>query len=266
MVHPVLLTSTGSSQLGMAGTPVMKSWLQKGLSNIESWQEGIRDTWSRSKCAGISTTGIWLRELTEPDEASTCHSKTNSLKTRALTVQVINKNLGQWLNTHLKNLWRGKGKAPANYARLWSIVKSTPGQIIPREKSPWYPVDKWATSKTRWAMYVARLHNHCGNGNTALCSLCTVKQPVTSNIIKILKCFTTMLLRQTDVAGNNNMILGLHVNCQYFCPMLIKFQFSSQILKKGPISYFIKIYPEKVMLISENRQMDGHDEGEMCFS
>ena len=116
------------------------------------------------------------------------------------------------------------------------------------------------------AMYVARLHNHCVNGNTALCSLCTVKQPVISNIIKILTCFTTMLLWQTDIVGNNNMFLGLHVNHQYFCPMLIKFQFSSQILKKDPTSYFTKIYPEKVMLISENRQMDGHDEGEICFS
>jgi hypothetical protein len=29
-------------------------------------------------------------------------------------------------------------------------------------------------------------HNHCVNGNTALCSLRTVKQPVTSNITKIL--------------------------------------------------------------------------------
>ena len=36
MVHPVLLTSTGSSQLGIAGTPVMKLWLQKGLSCIRT--------------------------------------------------------------------------------------------------------------------------------------------------------------------------------------------------------------------------------------
>ena len=65
-----------------------------------------------------------------------------------------------------------------------------------------------------------------------------------------------MLLWQTDVAGNNNMFLGRHVNHQYFFPMLNKFQFSSQILKKAPTSYFTKIHPEKVMLISENRQMD----------
>jgi len=74
-----------------------------------------------------------------------------------------------------------------------------------------------------------------------------------------------MLLWQTDVAGNNNMFLSLHVNHQYFCLMLIKLQFFSQILKKAPLSYFTKIYPEKVMLISENRQMDGHDEGKCAF-
>ena len=75
-----------------------------------------------------------------------------------------------------------------------------------------------------------------------------------------------MLLWQTDVAGNNNMFLGLHVNRQCFCLILIKFHFSSQILNKDPISNFTKIYPEEVMLIHVNRQMDGHDKGEMCFS
>jgi hypothetical protein len=75
-----------------------------------------------------------------------------------------------------------------------------------------------------------------------------------------------MLLWQTDVAGNNNMFLGLRVNRQYFCPILIKFHFYSQILKKAPISNFTTVYPEEVMLIHVNRRMDGHDKGEMCFS
>ena len=59
------------------------------------------------------------------------------------------------------------------------------------------------------------------------------------------------------------MFLGLNVNFHYFCPMLIKFQFSSHILKKAPTSNFTKIHPEEVTL---NRQIDGHDKGEMCFS
>jgi hypothetical protein len=71
-----------------------------------------------------------------------------------------------------------------------------------------------------------------------------------------------MLLWQTDVAGNKNTFLGLHVKC----PILIKFQFYLHILKKAPTSNFTKIHPEEVMLICVNRQTDGHDKGEMCFS
>jgi len=75
-----------------------------------------------------------------------------------------------------------------------------------------------------------------------------------------------VLLWQTDVAGNNNVFIDLHVNSQYFCPMLIKIQFSSHILKKAPTSNFTKIHSEEVMLICVNRQADGRDKGEMCFS
>lgn len=37
-------------------------------------------------------------------------------------------------------------KLAANYTSVRSTVKSTPGQIIPKEKSLWYPVDKWVSS------------------------------------------------------------------------------------------------------------------------
>jgi len=74
-----------------------------------------------------------------------------------------------------------------------------------------------------------------------------------------------MLLWQTYVAGNYNIFLGLNMNSHYFCLILIKFHFSSQILKKAPTSNFTKIHPEEVMLIRVNRQTDEHDKGECAF-
>ncbi len=54
------ITSIGKCFPGMAGTPVIKSWVTNGLKTTECWQEGVLFTESRSKCIGIKITGIWL--------------------------------------------------------------------------------------------------------------------------------------------------------------------------------------------------------------
>lgn len=58
LVHRVL-TSMGMCTPGIAGTPVMKSWVINGRSTIDLWQEGALSAASRSKCRGKRTTGIW---------------------------------------------------------------------------------------------------------------------------------------------------------------------------------------------------------------
>jgi len=75
-----------------------------------------------------------------------------------------------------------------------------------------------------------------------------------------------MLLWQTDVAGNNNIFLGLNVKCPIFLPDVNQIPIFVTYIKKGPYIKFHKILPEEVMLIRVNRQTDGHDKGEMCFS
>src|SRR5215469_15916690 len=76
----------------------------------------------------------------------------------------------------------------------------------------------------------------------------------------------TMLLCQTDVAGNNNMFLGLHVIWAIFLSDVNQVPlFLTNTFKKAHISNLTKIHPEEALLIFANRRMDGHDVGGMCF-
>lgn len=47
-----------SDDPGIAGTPVMKSLVMKGLKTIDLLQDGVRLVGSLSKCTGINITGI----------------------------------------------------------------------------------------------------------------------------------------------------------------------------------------------------------------
>lgn len=61
-----------ASEPGNAATPVMKSDVMKGRSTSERWHEAARTAASRSKCTGISTTGICAMRPTQPLDTSTC--------------------------------------------------------------------------------------------------------------------------------------------------------------------------------------------------
>jgi hypothetical protein len=61
------------------------------------------------------------------------------------------------------------------------------------------------------------------------------------------------------------VFLGLHVKCPKYLPN-VKVPVFLTYIKKGPYRNFTKIHPEEVMLICVNRQIDGHEKSEMCFS
>jgi hypothetical protein len=96
---------------------------------------------------------------------------------------------------------------------------------------------------------VVCLHNHCVNGNTALCSLCTVMQPVTSKNIKIL-----------DVLQH-----AFVVNCLIFLSDVHQVPISFTDIKKVAYIKFHK-NTSRGSHADTCEQKDGHDEGEMCFS
>uniref|UniRef100_A0A6B0UVL0 Putative secreted protein n=1 Tax=Ixodes ricinus TaxID=34613 RepID=A0A6B0UVL0_IXORI len=70
-----LITSRGRCLLGVAGTPVMKSWVMKVRTTTQCWHEGWRLTTSRSKCRGSRMTGIWDSEAAWPEARSTCWAR-----------------------------------------------------------------------------------------------------------------------------------------------------------------------------------------------
>jgi hypothetical protein len=59
------------------------------------------------------------------------------------------------------------------------------------------------------------------------------------------------------------MFLGLNVKCPVFLPDVNQVPVFLIYIKEGP---YIKLHPEEVVLIRVNRQIDGHDKAEMCFS
>jgi hypothetical protein len=62
------------------------------------------------------------------------------------------------------------------------------------------------------------------------------------------------------------MFLELHVKCPVILSDIHQVPFFFIDIKKSPISNFTKLHPEGPTLVHVIRQMDGHDEGEMCFS
>ena len=63
------LTSSGISLPIVAGIPVIKSLVMKVLMTTDRWHDGTRDNGSRSKCTGMRTTGIWLRDFMWPERS-----------------------------------------------------------------------------------------------------------------------------------------------------------------------------------------------------
>ena len=63
----VSCTWTGISFPGVAGIPVMKSFVMNVLMTTDRWQGGVWSTGSRSKWTGIRTIGIWLIWFIKPE-------------------------------------------------------------------------------------------------------------------------------------------------------------------------------------------------------
>ena len=51
-----------------------------------------------------------------------------------------------------------------------------------------------------------------------------------------------------------------------FCPILTRFGVFGQVFIKSPTSNFIAVRPVGLALLLADRQMDGHDEVNRCFS
>lgn len=111
------LTSAGNCLPGIAGTPVIKSWVQNGRSTTDLWQEGILSAWSLSKWIGRRTTGIWLIESMWPELWRTWKHD---------TLQVSKFSLGNFLSNNKEDLNVGVEKCEDRNAYRGSDVVALP--------------------------------------------------------------------------------------------------------------------------------------------
>ena len=88
-----------------------------------------------------------------------------------------------------------------------------------------------------------RSRRHCCH-RTQQCILCVT---VTVNNIKII--IVAQWLYGNTSAGNRNILLGLNVKSQCFCPILTKSGLHRQIFIESPISIFTEIRPVGAALI-----------------
>jgi hypothetical protein len=74
------------------------------------------------------------------------------------------------------------------------------------------------------------------------------------------------LLWRFYVAGNNKPLLSLHVKCPISCRILTKYGRARQIFVQDPNIKFHVKRPLEDALKHAERQADGHDESNRCFS